>query len=220
MKYHSHMQIMEKEWATINCPRQVHWCYLTRSVKGSKMCQPELCQLGMQRWRQSRPVESRKAFHLPFNSVKEFIKEAYTSKRVITRDKVFIGETCLHVKANIYLPNISSSHYPVNCLPPLWSPRSLSLSLVQDGMYLSLNCLDDFESHIFVINFVFLLLICYFITGGLSHEPREVRENGFSPCMWKSPTEVKKVIGQFYRTLRCCGISNGRPWKGKNNKEE
>lgn len=63
--------------------------------------------------------QSQEAFYLPFNSVREFRKEAYTSKTVITRDNLFMGETCLHVKANIYLPNTFSSYYPVNCLPPL-----------------------------------------------------------------------------------------------------
>ena len=51
--------------------------------------------------------------------------------------------------ANICLPNICSSSISVNCLPPPWSPRPLSV-LLRSGLYLSFNCLTAGEPCFYV----------------------------------------------------------------------
>lgn len=106
-------------------------------VKGSRLRHPKMEHLACGSFRaedNQDPVESGKAFYLPNNCLKEFGKGASTGETAISRDNIFIWDTCLHGLANMYSPNISSFHFPVNCFPPLWSPRPPFLFLAQDGI--------------------------------------------------------------------------------------
>ena len=75
------------------------------------------------------------SFYLLLNYLKDFRWGACTMQTATTEDKFFLRRKDLHGLANIRLPNLCSFLLPMNCLPPLRSPRSLTPQLSVCGSH-------------------------------------------------------------------------------------
>lgn len=84
-----------------------------------------LCMWTALNCRQLRPSRLRESFFAFLFMPERIQTGAYIRKRATPEITFYIRKTYLHGMAHIYLPNICSSHLPVNCLPPLQSPRPL-----------------------------------------------------------------------------------------------
>jgi len=106
-------------------------------------------------WRQSRSSKLRKALCLPLSCLKELQKGTCTRKRVINRGN-FIWEIYLQSRANICLPNTSSSLPNTSVLfiflSTAFSPlKSKTYTpFLSSDWYISVTSLTAFESPIFM----------------------------------------------------------------------
>ena len=83
-------------------------------------------------------------FTSPCNCLTEFRWGAYPRMRELLPKitSLYIRKTSPQGIANICLPNICSSHLPVNFLPPLWSPRHTHFFLAHNSIQTSIGWLS------------------------------------------------------------------------------
>ena len=133
-------------------------------IKGSRVDCPKCSIFAYELfWTENKqsPKGSKRAFYLPLNCLKEFSScpgrelPQKSLQRVWARygglggagqDLFVPSPPCVLMS----IPNICSSHVPVNCLPSLWSPKPLSFfSLAQDCVQVSLKCWTESLSGLF-----------------------------------------------------------------------
>lgn len=110
-------------------------------------------------------TDSRTGFYLSLNWLKKMKQEFCSMKRGVFVLLLLFHKTSLCM-ANMCLLNIGSSHLPMNCLPPHGSPRPeppLQFRMVHKPQCLTVQepLMPFWLTHIYVIKFVFLLLICF-----------------------------------------------------------
>lgn len=96
-------------------------------LKGSTVHHPQVRSFGAWRWKQSRPADWGKAFYLPLNYLQELERGLIPGRELLPERTVH--PRGLSARQGTLLPNLCSSHLPVNFLPPLWSPRPFPLLL-------------------------------------------------------------------------------------------